>query len=73
VDVPFTRTGDWSGVAELASEPINGGDVQYALGLRYRPAGQSWSAGVGIIRSGFGDDTGFFAKIGYNFANLGAR
>ncbi|MDQ3814270.1 MAG: hypothetical protein M3347_10010 [Armatimonadota bacterium] len=70
VEVPFTRTGDWSGVAELGSQPVDGGDVQYSLGVRFRPAGQAWSAGAGILRTGFGDDTGFYALIGYNATNL---
>lgn len=72
VEIPFTRTGDWSAVAEAGSKPINGGDAQFALGVRYRPAGQAFSVGAGVVRQGFHDDTNFFITAGYNFSGLGA-
>ena len=72
VEVPFTRTGDFAFVGELQSKNVDNGEVPYSASLRYRPAGQGFSASVGIQRQGIIDDNGIFAQIGYSFGGRAA-
>jgi len=69
VEVPFTRTGDFSFVGELQSrnnEYSRG--VPYSASVRYRPKGQGFSASLGLQRQGLTGDNGLFAQLGYSFA-----
>jgi hypothetical protein len=66
VEVPFTRTGDFSFVGELQSKNVNGGSTPYSASVRYRRAAQPLSVSVGIQRQGIGD-SGLFAQLGYSF------
>lgn len=68
VEVPITRTGDFSLVGEIQSEnnEYAGTDFPFSASVRFRPAGEGYSASVGVQRQGLGD-TGFFAQLGYTF------
>jgi len=67
LEVPFTRTGDFAFVGELQSKNVDNGQMPYSASLRYRPAGQGFSASVGFQRQGIIRDNGLFAQIGYTF------
>ncbi len=70
VEVPFTRTGDFSFVGELQSKNFEGdSEFPYSASIRYRPVGQGLSASIGIQRQGILDDNGLFAQIGYSFGH----
>jgi hypothetical protein len=76
-NVPLTRTGDFSLVAEVGTktlETIAGQDAStpYAIGLRYRPKASGFSAGIGFGRPSIVTQqelvgTSWFAQIGYAF------
>jgi len=69
LEVPITRTGDFSFVGELQSrnnEYSRG--VPYSASVRYRPKGQGFSASLGLARQGLTGDNGLFAQLGYSFA-----
>jgi hypothetical protein len=70
VEIPFTRTGDFSFVGELQSKNFEGdSEFPYSASIRYRPVGQGLSASIGIQRHGILDDNGLFAQIGYSFGH----
>jgi hypothetical protein len=70
LEVPFTRTGDFALVGELQSKNVEeNGKFPYSASVRYRPAGQGFSASVGIQRQGLLRDNGIFAQIGYSFGH----
>jgi hypothetical protein len=66
VEVPFTRTGDFSFVGELQSKNVSGGGTPYSASVRYRPRRQPFSASLGFQRQGVGG-SGIFAHLGYSF------
>jgi len=67
LEVPFTRTGDFAFVGELQSKNADGGQAPYSASLRYRPAGQGFSASIGFQRQGIIRDNGLFAQLGFTF------
>ena len=71
LEVPFTRTGDFSFVGELQSKnssSIIGSDkIPFSASVRYRPAGKGYSASLGAQRQGLFPNTQVFVQIGYSF------
>ncbi len=67
VEAPFTREGDLAFVGELGSKIVNGGSTPYSASLRYRPAGQPYSASVGVQRYGLFTGSNLFVQVGYTF------
>jgi len=61
VAVPLTRTGEFSLIGELGSKRTDGGDSEYAVGVRYHPQGQAFNIGAGIARHTI------FVQAGYKF------
>jgi hypothetical protein len=71
VEVPVTATGDIQLVGEIGSKnnEFGAADFPYSASVRYRPAGQGFSASVGVQRQGLGGlgDNGLFLQLGYSF------
>lgn len=61
VDVPLTQ--EFSVIGEVGTQRFDGGDTQYALGLRYHPQGSAFYVGGGFAR-----DTSFI-QAGYHFGS----
>jgi hypothetical protein len=68
VEVPVTKTGDFQLVGEIQSKNVDGGDMPYSAGVRYRPSGQPFGASIGIQRQGLTGDNGLYAQLGYSFS-----
>jgi hypothetical protein len=80
IEIPITRTGNFSFVGELQSKNHEyDGDqnlirakAPYSASIRYRPAGQGFSASIGVQRRGYpgsSDRSGIFAQLGYSFGH----
>lgn len=76
VEVPVTRTGDFTLVGELQSKnqewAKNTGaafpdKMPYSVSVRYRPAGKGISGSIGLQRQGLTGDNGLFLQLGYTF------
>jgi len=71
VQLPITRTGEFSLVGEIQSKNVDDGSMPYAIGVRYHPRGQAFSVSAGIQRqgidSGYGQDSRLFVQAGYTF------
>lgn len=73
VEVPLASNGDLRLIGEIQSKnnKIYNAKVPYAVGLRYSPAGQSFSVTGGIQRqgltSGFSGSSKLFIQAGYQF------
>lgn len=70
VEVPFTRTGDFSFVGELQSKnnSFGSGNTPYSASVRFRPQGQPYAVSAGVQRRGIlSNDSGLFVQLGYTF------
>lgn len=69
-EVPITRDGNFQLIGEIQSKnnKFGGARVPFSAGVRFRPAGQGFSATLGIQRQGLINTGGkFFAQLGYTF------
>jgi len=71
VEVPLSGTGEFQAIGEVGSKTVDGGDVPYSVGLRYRPVQKPFGATIGIQRgAAFGagnNDPKLFVQLGYTF------
>jgi len=67
IPIPIRPTADLSFVGELQSKNTDGGSTPYSAAIRFRPAGQNFSAIIGLQRQGLTGDNGVFAQVGFKF------